>query len=137
MDTPTHPNLEGDTLTARYWKALRQGELLFQRCQNCHQAQLPPRGRCTNCLSNELRWEESSGHAHVVSWVVYHYPFHKGYADRIPYNVAVVELDEGPRLITNIVGIENDDIRMGMRLELTIEEEDGLSLARFRPATSA
>jgi uncharacterized OB-fold protein len=76
----------------------------FQRCRACGRAWLPAREACPECLSPAWDREVSSGSGRLVSWVVYHTAFDPSVADRLPYNVAVVELDEGPRLITNLVG---------------------------------
>jgi uncharacterized OB-fold protein len=79
--------------------------MTFQRCAECGHAWLPTREECPKCWSPDWRREEASGEAKVVSWVVYHTAFDKRFAERLPYNVALVELAEGPRMITNLVEI--------------------------------
>src|SRR3712207_3197965 len=86
-----------------YWSSLEEGRLRFQRCSACRNRWLPPRTECPRCWSAEWAWEEASGEGRVVSWVVFHTAFHEAFKDRVPYNVAVVELAEGPRLVTNLV----------------------------------
>ena len=120
-------------LSAPYWKALDEGRLLFQRCEACAHAWLPARSECPHCLARQPRWETASGRARLVSWVVYHHAYHDYYATRLPYNVAVVELDEGPRLVSNIVDARGD-LRSDMPLEIVVQREAGTALARFRPA---
>lgn len=119
-------------LTAPYWAALRAGRLDFQRCRACGNAWLPPREECPRCLAAGWAWETASGRGRVISWVVYHLPPNEAFAPRVPYNVAVVELDEGPRLITNLLDSDGRQPRIEAPVELRVEEEGGLAMARFR-----
>ena len=119
-------------IAAPYWRALEQGRLTFQRCGHCNNAWLPARTECPRCLASEPRWEEAGGRAKLVSWVVYHHGYHEYYATRLPYNVAVVELDEGPRLISNVIA-DVKSLRIDMPLRLEIQREAGVALARFAP----
>jgi uncharacterized OB-fold protein len=105
-----------DALNAPYWDALEDGNLVFQRCFACSNAWLPARQECPNCLHDAWSWEVASGDA------------------RLPYTVAVVELAEGPRLISNIVDIEDpESLVIEQALELTIEREGDMAIPRFRP----
>lgn len=115
-----------------FWSALDGGRLEFQRCRACGAAQLPAREECTACLSPDLAWEAAQGGATLISWVVYHRPYHEAFKDRIPYNVAVVELDEGPRLISNILA-PNESLRIDMPLRLELGESFGQTIPQFRP----
>jgi len=125
------PEPEVSELNKPHWDGLKQGRLMFQRCSGCGHAWLPAREDCPNCLHDACEWEAASGKGKLISWVVYHVPFNKAFAGRLPYNVAVVELDEGPRAITNIVN-PDDGMKADRPVELVIEEEDGVTLARFR-----
>ena len=127
------PLPEVTALTEPYWSGLAAGELRFQRCAGCRNAWLPAREECPRCLSDDVSWEASAGRARLISWVVYHSAVHPSFADRLPYNVAIVELDEGARLITNINASE-DELSIEMPLTLSIEQESGVSIARFSPA---
>ena len=90
---------------APYWRALDEGRLVFQRCLARAVTRGCPRGANARAASRRrAHWETASGNARLVSWVVYHHGYHEYYATRLPYTVAVVELAEGPRLISNIVG---------------------------------
>jgi uncharacterized OB-fold protein len=120
-------------MTEPYWTGLAAGELRHQRCGACGNAWLPAREECPGCLSDDWEWQAASGRGRIISWVVYRQAFHPAFADRLPYNVAVVELDEGPRLITNILGAE-DDLAIERPVVLEIEQESGVSVPRFRPA---
>ena len=120
-------------LSAPYWRALDEGRLVFQRCMACRHAWLPARSECPRCLAPQPTWETASGAGRLVSWVVYHHAYHPYFASRLPYNVAVVELAEGPRLITNIVQ-DARSLTIDMPVELKIEREAGVALPRFAPA---
>jgi uncharacterized OB-fold protein len=124
------PLPEPTPVSQPYWDALSQGRLTFQRCRKCQHAWLPPRAECPNCLAVESDWVEASGRGRVVSWVIYHHAYHEAFKARLPYNVALVELDEGPRLLTNIVNPEIG-IAAERPVRLTIEDEHGVALARF------
>ena len=124
---------EPSALVAAHRAALTEGRLTFQRCTRCANAWLPPRDACPRCLSDAWEWADASGQARVISWVVYHRSYHPAFSDRIPYNVVVAELDEGPRVITNVVGITaGEGLEIDAPLVLTIETEVGIPVARFR-----
>lgn len=115
--------------------ALAAGRLTFQRCAACQNAWLPPRDACPRCLSPEWAWEDASGSGRLVSWVVYHRAYHPAFADRVPYNVALVELDEGPRLITNVVDVEGTEgLTLDGPVQFTQDREGEVPVARFRLA---
>lgn len=115
-----------------FWDGLREGFLQCQRCPSCGHAWLPARTECPQCLRSEPNWERVSGNGRVISWVVYRTAYHESVRDMIPYNVAIVELDEGPRVITNILEIDHDRIEAEMPVRLKIVERSGLSHASRR-----
>jgi len=133
MTEAPFPGPQSNELSAPYWKALDEGRLVFQRCTACGHAWLPARSECPRCLAREPQWTAASGGARLISWVVYHHGYHEYYASRLPYNVAVVELSEGPRLISNVIGVQ-DSLRIDMPLALVVQREAGVALARFQPA---
>lgn len=122
-------------LNQPYWDALKRHELRMQRCGQCASVWYPPSPLCPRCWSRDFTWERLSGRGRVSSWVVFHQSYFKGFEGEIPYNVAEVELEEGPRLTTNLVGIANDAIRAGMAVEIVYDEviAGELTLAKFRP----
>ncbi|MDE1947261.1 MAG: OB-fold domain-containing protein [Burkholderiales bacterium] len=128
------PKPEIGELNRPYWDALREGHLVVQRCDQGH-AWLPARRHCPACLSDQTRWERASGEGRLLSWVVYHQAYHPAFESRLPYNVALVELDEGPRLLTNVADA-HDRLRAEARVRLKVEWEGDLALARFRLAES-
>jgi hypothetical protein len=78
-------------------------------------------------------WVRVSGRGRVYTWVVIHQRYHPGFAGELPYNVAIVELEEGPRLITNIVGCKNEDLRIGMEVEVIFDDAtDEITLPKFK-----
>lgn len=121
-------------INAPYWDALKQGRLVVQRCLDCGRARLPPASACPQCLSEKSEWQPATGRGRVVSFVVYHHAFHEHFAKKLPYNVAMVELSEGPRLFTNIVNPEAG-LAIDKPVVLAIETEEELSLPRFRLET--
>lgn len=121
-------------LSRPFWESLGQGALTFQRCKACGHAWLPARSECPQCLADDWQREPSKGGATLVSWVVYHLAYDPAFKHRLPYTVAVVRLDEGPRMISNIVGASAAQLRIDQRLRLAIEDEGGLAVPRFAPA---
>jgi uncharacterized OB-fold protein len=125
------PLPEVTPLSKPYWDGLQSGRLRFQRCSACGHAWLPARADCPECWTAQWQWTDASGRGRVVSWVVYHHAYHPEFKDRVPYNVTLVELDEGPRLITNVVNLGNRKLAIEMPVKLCIESEHGVALARF------
>lgn len=115
-----------------YVAALADERLTFQRCTTCGHAWLPARADCPNCWSPDHTREQASGQATVVSWVIFHVAFDPRFKDRMPYNVALVDLDEGPRLITNIIDLPDGEDIVGRRASLCFEEDMGRKRPRFR-----
>ena len=129
------PLPERTALTAPYWDSLQQGWLSFQKCRHCGHAWLPARAECPSCLQADAHWVAASGRAKVVSWTVFHIAYHKAFESRVPYNVAIVELEEGPRLISNVLGLaEPGALRIDLPLKLRIEREGDFAIPRFEPA---
>jgi len=114
------------------WRqALSGKKLTFQTCASCGHNWLPAREDCPECWTPDWRWTEAGGGATVISWVIYHVAFDPRFRDRTPYNVTLVELDEGPRLITNLTEMPEGDIT-GRRAQLVFEEDFDRQLPRFR-----
>ncbi len=86
-----------------FWEGTKAKKLMLPRCDACGQFWFPPSERCPHCLSLNFGWHETKGEGRIYSFVVYHRVYHPGFEGEVPYVVAIVELDEGPRLITNIV----------------------------------
>lgn len=128
----TFPMPDITTVTRPYWTGLAEGRLPYLKCADCAHSWLPARERCPECLSDRTEWQAASGGGKIVSWVVYHTAYAPHLQDRIPYNVAIVELSEGPRLLTNILDApDGQGLTMGATVSLVIQEEGGLHLPRF------
>jgi uncharacterized OB-fold protein len=131
---PAPPIPVPDAASAPYFEGTAAGRLMLMRCANCGTHRFPARDRCDVCWSTDTAWVEASGRATLHSWVVFHQMYHPGFADRIPYNVAVVELDEGPRITTNVVDCDPHDLKAGLHLVVMFESvAEGVALAKFRP----
>ncbi len=134
LDT-SFPAPERDALNSPYWDSLSQGALSFQHCNACGHGWLPARTECPHCLEADWAWRAAAGGAKLISWVVYHIAYHPAFQHRLPYAVAIVELDEGPRLISNVMGIgDAEALTIDQRLQLVIEDESGTAVPRFTPA---
>jgi uncharacterized OB-fold protein len=119
--------------SAPYWAAARRHELVLQHCDACGLPWFPPSLLCPECLSDVFTWKPVSGKGTLFSFVVFHRPYHPGFKGDLPYNVSLVELDEGPRLLTNIVGIANDELRVGMSVEVVFDDvTEAVTLPKFR-----
>ncbi|MCO5089569.1 OB-fold domain-containing protein [Bosea sp. (in: a-proteobacteria)] len=124
-----------DALNAPYWEGAKAGELRIQACGHCGRHSADPARLCMSCGSPELSWVAASGRARLWSFGIFHKAYFPSFAPDVPYNVAIVELEEGPRLYSNIVGVANDDIKVGMPLKVHFEAvTDGVTLVKFAPA---
>jgi len=124
-----------DEMSRPYWEGAKRHELLLQKCQECGHYRYPPGETCPSCLSDKLEWVKVSGRGSVYTWTVFHQAYHPAYKDDIPYAVVAVELEEGPRIITNLVNCRIEDIKMGMPVEVVFDDvTEEVSLPKFRPA---
>lgn len=127
------PEIIETKITAPYWTALREGRLDYQHCTACGHTWLPARANCPACLSDDSEWRPALGRGKLVSWVVYHKAYAPHLADRIPYNVAIVELAEGPRVLTNIIDRpDGTGLTLDAPVSLRIEQDFGRAIPRFR-----
>ena len=117
-----------------YWKAAREHRLVIQRCDACGQFWFPPSQSCPHCLASDFTWTPVSGRGKVFSFVTYHRVYHPAFAKEVPYVVALVELDEGPRLLTNIVGVPPDAVACDMPVKVTFDDYDeSVAVPKFTP----
>ncbi len=129
------PKPEVTEISRPFWDALRDGHLVFQRC-DCGSNWLPPRRECPVCLRSGATWQRASGNGRLLSWVVYHTAYHPAFELRLPYHVALVQLDEGPRLLTQVVD-GHEALTGDARVQLKVEWEGDFALARFRLHTAS
>jgi uncharacterized OB-fold protein len=120
--------------TEAYWNACRQQHLVVPKCGGCGHRFLPPAKLCPRCLSTEVAFHPSTGKGRVFSFIVVHRPQHPAFFPDAPYNVAIVELEEGVRMHGRVTGIEHDRIRVGMEVEVVFEKiDDEVTLPLFKP----
>lgn len=121
--------------TQPYWDAAEAGELKLQRCTDCDTPFFYPRSTCPLCASDAVEWFTASGRATLYSYTITHRPA-PGF--EAPYAIAVVQLEEGPRMMTNIVGVENtpDSLVLDMDLEVTFEKRGDVTIPQFTPAAT-
>lgn len=124
-------------VTEEFWEATKEGRLLVQWCGACDAPIFYPREVCPQCLSaDSLEWRPSSGKGTVYAYSIQHRPANPTMADRVPYTVALVELDEGIRMMSNIIDCAPDDVTVGMPVTVAWEDlSDGRKLPQFSPAT--
>lgn len=126
------PKPNPDTQT--FWDGCKEHQLKFQKCWNCHHVRWPPSVICPVCYSNDTEWIVASGKGKVYTYCIYHQAFHPDFKKDLPYVVAIVELDEGPHLITNIVGCEPGEVRCEMPVKVVWDNGNtGFSLPKFKP----
>ena len=120
--------------TRPYWDGARAGRLLLQRCLSCATLIHYPRAWCPRCWKTDLEWVESRGRGRVVTFTVVHQAPFESYAAEVPYVLAVVRLEEGPQMMTNVVGISPAQVRIDLAVEVVFEErEGGFRVPLFRP----
>jgi uncharacterized OB-fold protein len=111
-----------DPGTAAYWEGTRAHQLLLPHCQDCDQVHFYPRTLCPHCGSGRLDWMQAGGRGRVYSFTIVHRPPSSAFKDKVPYVVAIVALEEGPHLMTNIGGCAPDEVRIGMPVEVVWED---------------
>ncbi len=120
-------------LSSPHWEGCREGELRIQRCDDCGTYVFIPGPVCTNCFSEALEWVATSTRGTVYSYTVVHRPQRPQF--KVPYVVAIVEFEEGFHLMTNLIGVEPDAVRIGMPVEAEfVERSETITLPYFKPA---
>jgi len=133
-----HPLPNASWETRGYWEGAGRGEIVLQRCRACGTVQHKPRGVCATCLSGDIEHFVASGQGTIYTFTVTNQNMAKGFAEACPYVMAYVTLEEGPRVLTNIVGCDPDTVIIGMKVTAdfaTQERDDGEAFAvpRFTP----
>jgi uncharacterized OB-fold protein len=114
-----------------FWDAARSGELQLQRCASCSHLRYPVAEFCPKCLSPEAQWERVSGDGEVYSFGVFRHQYKPDWP--VPYTVALIRLAEGPTMISNVVGVEPEAVRVGMAVSVVFED----GIPKFRPRGGA
>lgn len=117
-----------------FWDACRRGELRLQRCTACGAWRHHPRPLCPACHRFDHEWALASGRGEVHTFTIVHGPTLPAFAAQLPYNVIVVRLEEGPLMVSNLVGAPVDVLRIGLPVEVVFEPlDDAITLPKFRP----
>ena len=118
--------------TAPFWAAVQKRTLMMPKCDACGTVAFPPTVACSTCERMQFTWTQMSGRGTVYSFVVYHRIYHPAFADKVPYVVAVVDIDEGPRLISNIVNMPIAEVTCDMPVSVVYDEvRDGYLIPKF------
>lgn len=122
--------------TAPFWQATKSGEFRYQQCANCDTIVWHPRAHCTGCVNGDLQWKASKGEGTIYTFSVVRQSYHPFFRTQVPYAVAYVDLDEGPRFLTNVVGVDDPltQVEIGQRVQIEWEEHEELSIPLVRPS---
>lgn len=122
-----------DVYSKPFWQYAKKHELRMQQCKDCGKFRFPPSPVCDACLSENYDWKLLSGKGKIITWCVFHQLYLPGFKDEMPYNCIMVELQEGPLFISNLVGTKNEDIAFDMPVEVFFEDiTPEFSLPKFR-----
>ena len=123
-------------LTQPYWDAAARHELVVQHCNSCKQNVFPPRAHCPNCGAAEITWQPVSGRGTLYSYTVAHRPPHPVFAEQCPMAIDIVELEEGPRMMSNVIECDPNDLQVGMAVRVAFEaiDDSDITLPVFVPA---
>lgn len=120
--------------TRPFWEACRRHELLLQRCNACGRVQFYPRAMCSACLSRDMSWQKATGLGTVYSYTVVHRPPSPAFAADVPYVVALIDLEEGVRMMSHVVDCRPEDVTVGQRVQVAFRDETtDITLPVFRP----
>lgn len=126
-----------DSETQPFWDALREGSFLLRHCETCGRDHYYPRPFCPSCWSDDLTWRPAAGTGTVYTFSVVHSNDLPPFKERLPYVAAIVELDEGPRVMTNIEGVAPEAVEIGMRVTVEYRPiSDEITIPVFRPAAA-
>ncbi len=123
-----------DEDTKPFWDYCKKHELRAQKCLKCGGLYYPPSPLCPHCLSMDSEWVKLSGRGKVFTYIVAHRRYHPGFSAELPYVVAVIETDEGLRILSNVIGCMPDAVRIDMPVEVVFEDASPeFALPKFRP----
>jgi uncharacterized OB-fold protein len=128
-----------DVETRPFWEACQRGRLTLQRCSDCGHIRFPPTRFCAKCRSVKCEWIESKGRGRVFSWIVVRHPVPRDvYAQDVPYVVALIALDEGVRIPSNIIDCKPEDVSAGMPVSVVFRAvTPDVTLPLFQPVTKS
>ena len=122
-----------DAASQAFFDGAKEGKLLLRYCPNCSRWLAPASDACDECFSDQLEWKQASGNGEIYTFGIMHQVLHPGFKDEVPYNVVQVELAEGPRIMSNIVGTPNDQIKVGMKVQVYFDKlSDEVTVPKFK-----
>ena len=128
------PLPRGEDFNGEFYQFCKQHELRFQRCRDCGAWRHMPRESCQACGSFNWAWERAAGKGQVFSWTVIHRALHPGFAAELPYAAVVVELEEGVRIVSHVLDLPVDQLRVGLPVEVVFDDvTPEITLPKFRP----
>ena len=120
-----------------FWDGTKEHKLLLKKCKSCGHVDHPPYLYCTNCMDEEYEWVEASGRATLYSFAINTYAVPFPFMEDLPYVLALVDLEEGPRMISNIVNCDHGKLKKGMPLEVVFEEaSEQITLPKWQPVAA-
>lgn len=131
--SPGRPAPVPDEASQPFFEAAAEGKLLIKHCAACNRYLAPQAEFCDNCLSDAVTWRAASGRGTVYSFIINHQAGHPGFASLVPYNIIVVELEEGPRLNSNYLG-PNDELAVNMPVRVAFERAGEVTVPKWAKA---
>ncbi len=123
-----------DSDSRGFWEGCREGELRLQLCGACGRFRYAPKRLCPTCLSEEFEWRTVSGRGEVYTFTIEHHAYSPAWEGETPYVIAVIELEEGPRMMSRLVGCDPDAVRIGLAVHVTFEKAtEEITLPLFQP----
>lgn len=104
-----------------FWEGAKSHKLIMQKCESCKHIRYPINHICPKCLSDKFLWEELSGEGEILSYIVFYQKYSPAFADDIPYNVALIQLKEGPRMFSNIIVADHDVPKVGDKVRVAFD----------------
>ncbi len=136
MDTPKKPVPIVNPWARPFWDAAKEKRLVIQRCKDCDRYIFYPRIACPNCFSDNMEWVEASGKGTIYSFTVVQNNAPSAFIGEMPYVVAIIKLEEGVQMLSNVVECDPDNLHCDMPVEVTFERlTDDFTLPKFRPVT--
>ena len=119
-----------------YWNATNNNQLLLQHCKSCGRYRFPPQHLCPNCWSEDVEWLPVSGKGEVYTFAIARQAIRPDWRDKVPYVVALVQLDEGPKIFSNVIDCAPENVEIGMKVAVTFEHvTEEMALPKFRPVS--
>ncbi|GAA5130973.1 Zn-ribbon domain-containing OB-fold protein [Alloalcanivorax gelatiniphagus] len=135
--TLSKPGPQASPLSQPFWDGCRERRLRLQYCPDSDRWVFYPRALDPHSWSTNLQWRDASGRGTVASFIVVHKPGHPAFQDEVPYVVALIDLEEGPRMLSNVVGCAPDQVRIGQPVRVHWVEQGGEVLPKFIPEETA